>query len=126
MPVQNENNVKAVSSFWPQWLKILSLLIALIISPLYLYLMSLYGVADGLMVLLMALFLSFVTYYIVYLLLGFIVLGCTAFWLMSRYSMHVQRIKVIILWMIVFVWGIGILCFAIDLVPYNSSTRTYF
>ena len=126
MAVQCENNIKAGSTFWLQWLKILSLLIALIISPFYLYLMTLYGVADGLMVLLMGLFISFVTYYIIYLLLGLAVVSGTAFWLISHYSKQRQRIEVVILWMIALVWGIGMLCFAFGLIPYNSSARTYF
>ncbi|OTG79043.1 hypothetical protein B9T33_13850 [Acinetobacter sp. ANC 5054] len=126
MPVQIDNNVKPVTSFWPQWLKILSLLIALIVSPLYLYLMSLYGAVDGLLVLLTAFFLLFVTYYIVYLLLGFFVVGSATFWLMSRYPKHVQRIKVFLFCALALVWGIGILGFAFELIPYNSSTRTYF
>ena len=126
MSDQVEGSAQHTSPFWPQWFQMMYLLIALFLSPLYLYLMSLYGVGDGLMMLFMALFLSFVTYYIFYLLLGFMFLASGAYWLISRYSNHVQRMKTILWWLLALIWGIGILGFAFELIPYNSSTRTYF
>lgn len=126
MSDQVEDNAQHTPLFWPQWFQMMYLLIALFVSPLYLYLMSLYGVGDGLMMLFMALFLSFVTYYIFYLLLGLMFLASGAYWLISRYSNHVQRMKTILLWLLALIWGVGILGFAFELIPYNSSTRTYF
>lgn len=112
--------------FWQTWFRLVWILILLIVSSFYLYLVHLHGVGDALMVLLMALFLCFVTYYIVYLLLASLIIGGVSFWLLSRYPQQFKRIEKLVFIAIAMVWGLGILGFAFEVIPYHVLQRTYF
>ena len=112
--------------FWQTWFRRVWILILLIVSPFYIYLVHLHGVGDALMVLLMALFLCFVTYYIVYLLLASLLIGGVSFWLLSRYPQQFKRIEKLVFIATAMVWGLGILGFAFEVIPYHVLQRTYF
>ena len=112
--------------FWQTWFRLVWILILLIVSPFYLYLAHLHGVGDALMVLLMALFLCFVTYYIVYLLLASLLIGGVSFWLLSRYPQQFERIEKWVFIAIAMVWALGILGFAFEVIPYHVLQRRYF
>ena len=112
--------------FWQTWFRLVWILILLIVSPFYLYHVHLHGVGDALMVLLMALFLCFVTYYIVYLLLASLIIGGVSFWLLSRYPQQFKRIEKLVFIAIAMVWGLGILGFAFEVIPYHVLQRRYF
>ena len=112
--------------FWQTWFRIIWILNLLIVSPFYLYLVHLHGVGDAVMVLLMALFLCFVTYYIVYLLLASLIIGGISFWLLSCYPQRLKRIEKWVFIVIAMVWALGILGFAFEVIPYHVLQRTYF
>ena len=120
-----ETTVEIVS-FWQTWFRLVWILILLIVSPFYLYLVHLHGVGDALMVLLMALFLCFVTYYIVYLLLASLLIGGVSFWLLSRYPQQFKRIEKLVFIATAMVWALGLLGFAFEVIPYHVLQRTYF
>lgn len=126
MSDHTQETTLAIVPFWQTWFRLMWILILLMISPFYLYLVHLHGVADALMVLLMALFLCFVTYYIVYLLLASLLIGGVSFWLLSRSPQQFKRIEKWIFIAIIMVWALGTLGFAFNVIAYHVLQRTYF
>lgn len=126
--MSNSNLLKSTSepSFWRQWLQLMGLCSALFLSPTFLYLVYLHGADGAIIVLLMMLTLFFLSYLLVYLLIGLLLLGGMSFWLITKYPQHVSAVQRGIVILIALIWIIGISGFAFDFIPYNVAQRTYF
>lgn len=126
--MSNSNLLKNTSepSFWRQWLQLMGLYSALVLSPTFLYLVYLHGADGAIIVLLMMLTLFFLSYLLVYLLIGLLLLGGMSFWLIRKYPQHVSAVQRGIVILIALIWIIGISGFAFDFIPYNVAQRAYF
>ncbi|WP_180124411.1 hypothetical protein [Acinetobacter sp. YH12097] len=126
--MSNSNLLKNTSehSFWRQWLQLMGLYHALVLSPTFLYLVYLHGADGAIIVLLMMLTLFFLSYLLVYLLIGLLLLGGMSFWLITKYPQHVSAVQRGIVILIALIWIIGISGFAFDFIPYNVAQRAYF
>ena len=98
----------------------------LILSPTFLYLVYLHGADGAIIVLLMMLTLFFLSYLLVYLLIGLLLLGGMSFWLITKHPQHVSAVQRGIVILIALIWIIGISGFAFDFIPYNVAQRAYF
>ncbi|WP_180085441.1 MULTISPECIES: hypothetical protein [unclassified Acinetobacter] len=126
--MSNSNLLKNTSepSFWRQWLQLMGLCSALVLSPTFLYLVYLHGADGAIIVLLMMLTLFFLSYLLVYLLIGLLLLGGMSFWLITKHPQHVSAVQRGIVILIALIWIIGISGFAFDFIPYNVAQRAYF
>ena len=126
--MSNSNLLKNTSepSFWRQWLQLMGLYSALVLSPTFLYLVYLHGADGAIIVLLMMLTLFFLSYLLVYLLIGLLLVGGMFFWLITKCPQHVLAVQRGIVILIALIWIIGISGFAFDFIPYNVAQRGYF
>ncbi|OOV83648.1 hypothetical protein B1202_08440 [Acinetobacter amyesii] len=99
---------------------------ALILSPTFLYLVYLHGADGAIIVLLMMLTLFFLSYLLVYLLIGLLLVGGMCFWLITKYPQHVSAVQRGIVILIALIWIIGISGFTFGFIPYNVAQRNYF
>ena len=126
--MSNSNLLKNTSDplFWRQWLQLMALCSALVLSPTFLYLVYLHGADGAIIVLLMMLTLFFLSYLLVYMLFGLLLVGGMCFWLITKYPQHVSAVQCGIVILIALIWIIGISGFAFDFIPYNVAQRAYF
>ncbi|MCL6231356.1 hypothetical protein [Acinetobacter amyesii] len=126
--MSNSNLLKTTSDplFWRQWLQLMALCSALVLSPTFLYLVYLHGADGAIIVLLMMITLFFLSYLLVYMLFGLLLVGGMCFWLITKYPQHVSAVQCGIVILIALIWIIGISGFAFDFIPYNVAQRAYF
>ena len=93
--MSNSNLLKNTSepSFWRPWLQLMGLCSALVLSPTFLYLVYLHGADGAIIVLLMMLTLFFLSYLLVYLLIGLLLVSVMSFWLITKYPQHVSVVQ---------------------------------
>lgn len=126
--MSNSNLLKNTSEplFWRHWWHLMGLCSTLILSPTFLYLVSLHGADGAIIVLLMMLTLFFISYLLFYMLFGLLLVGGMFFWLITNYPQHVPTVQRGIVILIALIWIIGISGFAFGFIPYNVAQRAYF
>lgn len=126
--MSNSNLLKNTSEslFWRHWWHLMGLWSALVLSPTFLYLVYLHGADGAIIVLLMMLTLFFLSYLLVYLLIGLLLVGGMCFWLITKYPQHVSALQRGIVILIALIWIIGISGFTFGFIPYNVAQRAYF
>ena len=106
--------------------KIWLLIVGYIILYLYFYLVSLYGWIDGLMVLLMAFFAIVLSTDIIWLLL-FVFMSFLAAAVLSNLNfLYKYNVIFYAFLLLIVLTCVAVLAMICGLLPYNTSTRTYF